>query len=166
MSRSNKRGVSAMVAYVMLISITIALSVLVYNWLSFYVEEDNIPECPSSVDVIIKSYDCVKTSVAGGDGYLNVTLKNKGLHSVDGFMLRVNDREGANLGIYVLNDSGGALMPGAEFFGHYNFTEPYPYGANEEKILEEITLLEVQPFLMEGEQVSCRSRSSQDIVCS
>ena len=38
----DKSALSNVVAYVLLISITIGLSVLVYNWLRFYVVEDDI----------------------------------------------------------------------------------------------------------------------------
>ena len=50
----NKRAVSMIVAYVILITIAIALSILVYNWLRFYVGPGEKVECPEGVSLIIQ----------------------------------------------------------------------------------------------------------------
>ena len=48
----------------------------------FKVGEDEVETCPESVDVIIKDYNCM----AGENGFLNISLKNKGRFSVDGYV--------------------------------------------------------------------------------
>jgi len=81
----NKRGVSLMVAYVLLIVIGISIGVLVYSWLKGWIPA-NLEECPEEVDLIIKSWEC-------GGGKINITLENKGLFSIDGFFLRAAQEE-------------------------------------------------------------------------
>jgi len=153
---SNKNAVSTIVAYVLLISITVSLSVMVFNWLRFYVGEKEIAQCPDAVDVIIENYDCV----SGGNGFLNITLKNKGRFSVDGYVLRVNDKANAEFGFYVLNKTGSSFSPGERVEGVYFFNKSY--GG---KKFTALTLVEVQPFLMKGEKINCKSYAYQKIKC-
>ncbi|MCR4284779.1 MAG: hypothetical protein NUV97_01890 [archaeon] len=155
LSRLNKnhRGLSNLVAYVLLITITLSLSVLVYNWLRFYVSEDELPACPDGVNIIIEDYFC------NGGSFLEVTLKNKGLFTVDGFTLRVHNRTGAELGFYTLNDTGVPILPGEE---HITIAvlDNTSVGS-----FPNLTLVEVQPFMREGEKISCKSTASQKISC-
>ena len=156
----DKSALSNMVAYVLLISITVGLSVLVYNWLSFYVSEDDIDECSDGVNIIISSYECYSTSGAE-KGSLRVVLKNKGRFTTDGFILRVHDRPGVDFGFYVFDDVGVGLLPGEEHEETYNF-EDYDFDGYE---LKTVSLVEVQPFIMDGESISCKSHTSQDVLC-
>jgi len=157
----DRSAVSNMVAYVILISITIGLSVLVYNWLSFYVGEDSVDECSDGVNVIIKSYECYATNDFG-DGRLTVTLKNKGRFTIDGYTLRVHDRPGADFGFYVLDENGVMIAPGEEYEQTYEFMDYSFDGYN----LSTVTFIEAQPFIMDGDEISCKSFASQDVVCS
>lgn len=154
--QKDKNAVSNIIAYVLLISITIGLSVMVYNWLRFYVSEETVEQCPSTVNVIIKDYYCS----SGANGFFNVTLKNKGLFNVDGYILRVHDRPDARFGFYILTDIGAPIAPGEENISTYFFNESYN-GKN----FTEITLIEVQPFLTKTGNISCKSYASQKIIC-
>lgn len=156
--RKNKKALSNLVAYVLLISITISLSVLVYGWLKFYVEGDDVIACPSNVNVIINNYNCS----SGVDGSLTVTLKNKGLFNIDGFVLRVHDRPDAKFGFYVFDSVGVPLSPGESFVGVYDFSNS-TINTND---ITDITFMDVQPFLVQdGDNVACESYASQRIVC-
>jgi hypothetical protein len=151
----DKRGLSNLVAYVLLISITVSLSFIVYNWLKFYVDDRGIEECPENVNVIVDSYECF--SEDGGN--FTVNIKNKGFFTVDGYVLRVHNRTGAEFGIYVLNETGSILKPGGKVKDFYDF--PTDGGINY------VTLVDVQPFLIiEGNKVSCESYASQKVTCS
>ncbi len=153
-----KKGLSNMVAYVLLISITIALSALVYNWLRFYVGESDIIECPDGVNLIIQNYSCS----SGSDGSLNVTLKNKGLFNSDGFIIRVNDRAGADSGFYTLEDSWINISVGSFYYNNYYFNDN-KYSSFD---LETITLIEVQPRMgTKKNPISCPAFTAQEIVC-
>jgi hypothetical protein len=162
LGNENKRAVSNVVAYVLLIVIAVALSVLVYNWLRFYVGEGDVSECLDGVGIIIKDYNCYETNEFGA-GRLSITLKNKGRFSIDGFSLRVHDRPGAEFGFYTLDEVGASIIPGGEHSVNYSFDD---YIFDDDKVLETLTLVEVQPFMMEGGNISCRSYAYQELVCA
>lgn len=151
-SKSNKKGLSEIISYVLLISITIALSVLVYNWLRFYVSGEEVPECSEGVNLIIKEFKCYSGK------NLTITLQNKGRFSVDGFTIRVHNRTDADFGFYTLNDTGVLVEPANETT---TFSDLTGFG--------NLTYLEVQPFVIDeengGEKISCKSDTSQEVVC-
>ena len=153
----NKSALSNMIAYVLLISITLSLSILVYGWLRFYVSESNIETCSDNVNIIIKSYECFD----GADGNLTVTLKNKGMFTVDGYILRVHDRPDADFGFYTFDDIEVEIKPGEEYEKTYLFSEE----SSAEKIFTTVTLVEVQPFIVEENQISCKAYASQRTGC-
>jgi hypothetical protein len=154
----DKRGLSNLIAYVLLISISISLSVVVYNWLSDYADQADIEKCPDGASIVIKGYSC-----NGSNGNLTVRLKNKGLFSVDGYILRVHDTPDAAFGFYVFNKSGSVIRPDEEVVYSYNYSDYNLAGDS----LMTVTLIEVQPFIGEGEEVSnCELVAAQKAVCS
>jgi len=159
MSPLSKKAISTMIAYVLLISISLSLSVMVYGWLRFYVAEEDIPACSDGVNIIITDYTCVRSGT-DYDGYLVIGLKNKGRFNVDGFNVRVNDRVGSDFGIYKIDDTGEELLVGGEVERKYYFNSTYI-----SKDIDEVTVVEVQPFIMDGEKISCQSLASQKILC-
>jgi flagellin-like protein len=161
-----KRALSNIVAYVLLIAITVSLSVLVYSWLRFYVSEDDIESCSEGVNVIIRSYQCFLPDVTGNGGRIMVTLKNKGLFTVDGYELRVHDRADASFGFYLFDDVGMQIEPGKEYTKTYwfNATEFLTLNPGESE-LTDVKFVEVQPFMNMGGEVRCKSYASQEVIC-
>ncbi len=159
----DKSALSNIVAYVLLISITISLSVLVYGWLRFYVSEEDVETCSDNVNLIIRSYECVEPDAEGVGGRIKVVLKNKGLFTVDGYELRVHDTEDANFGFYLFDDEGVSIAPGDEYNETYYFDENIQADNYQ---LDTVTLLEIQPFVNEGGKVRCKSYASQEIECN
>lgn len=100
--QSNKRAVSNIVAYVLLISITIALSVLVHNWLRNYVADDSVSECPSGVSIKIKKYLCQNE-----DNIMLLELENNGRYSFVDLSVKINNISNSDIGIY---DASGDLF--------------------------------------------------------
>ena len=92
---------------------------------------------------------------------MKVVLKNKGRFTVDGYILRVHDRPGAEFGFYTFDDVGVMIEPGGEHERTYEFSDYDFDGYN----ISTVTLVEVQPFMMDGESISCKSYASQEIVC-
>ena len=152
----DKKGLSNLVAYVLLVTITISLSVFVYGWLKTYVGGEEVETCPSNVNIVISSYECVSSA----EGNLSVKLRNKGLFNVDGYVLRVHNRPDAEFGFYVLDNDGMPIMPGEEVNATYNFVD---YTG---ETLTDVTFVEVQPFILEGERIACETHASQKVVCS
>lgn len=164
----NKKAVSIIVSYVLLITITLSLSVLVYNWLKFYVVDPEIPECSSNVNIIIQDFFCVpsNTNTTGfyTAGNVQITLKNKGLFNISGFNLRVHDRADAEFGLYSLEEGGVPLGPGDTFNETYLFDDivENTMAVNQ---LDTITIVEVQPFVEEDGKVICKSYAIQKVNC-
>jgi len=168
LAKGRKRALSNVVGYVLLISITISLSVIVYGWLRFYVSEDDVESCSDGVNVIIRSYECFKPNAEGVGGRIIVTLKNKGLFTVDGYELRVHDRVGADFGFYLFDDVGASILPGGEHIETYWFNESLQDIDGDTQIddmLDTVTLVEVQPFMLEGGEIRCKSYASQEVLC-
>ena len=79
----NKRGLSELVSYVLLVVIAVGLSVLVYNYLSAYAPKDK-PTCNQDISLVIQDSWCK----AGSPATINITLLNKGLFKVDAAYIR------------------------------------------------------------------------------
>jgi len=85
----NKKGVSVIVGYVLLISIGLVLGIIVYSYLKTYVPKDAM-ECPDGVSILITQYDCV------GDSF-NVTLKNNGKFNYMGYYIHASENSSIDL---------------------------------------------------------------------
>jgi hypothetical protein len=162
-----KKALSEIVAYVILITIGLSLSTLVYVWLKGYVAETPTKTCPEGTTLIIKEYICNHTR--SNNILLNLTIKNKGLFTVDGFLIKVNDRKDASIGIYNLYNSvapkyGETIPPGEERSYQYSLKDDV-YEGELKKIITNITLIEVQPFIDKTNKVFCESVSSQVTRC-
>jgi len=154
-----KKALRNMVAYAILISITLALSVLVYGWLKFYVSGTDVDTCPENVNLAIKDASC-KYGV-GTSGNFELTVRNNGLFNVSGYVLRVHERDDADFGFYMVNDTGVPLAPGEEDFVSYTYNQISDF-PNE----DHITLIEVQPFIVENGQLICKSYTTQKVTCT
>lgn len=83
MEIKNKKGVSEIVSYVLLIIIAITLSVLVYGFLKLYVPKEK-PECKEGINLIIENAQCIYDTKS-----LTVRLQNRGLFKLDRAFIRI-----------------------------------------------------------------------------
>jgi len=98
-----KKGVSAVIGYILLIVMVIGMSALVYIWLKSYVPTE-IPNCPDEVSVMIKDAYCV-------DSNLKIKIKNNGRFGIDGYYLKATtsaEQEIATLNL-AKNFAGGFI---------------------------------------------------------
>lgn len=81
----NKRGISPIVGYVLLITIGISLGAFVYSWMRSNIPRESL-KCPDSVSITLESYtyDCNKN-------HFNFSIKNNGLFSVAGYIIRATN---------------------------------------------------------------------------
>lgn len=88
----NRRGISVMIGYIFLITITIIISTIVFQQLKTYVPTETL-KCPEGVSFFIKeaAYDCVNKE-------LNITLKNNGRFSIAGYFISGADSPGKDIG--------------------------------------------------------------------
>ena len=76
----NKKGVSIMIGYVLLISIAIILGVVVFNWMKSYVPSEGL-KCPADTSLVIDKVECL-------GGAINVYTRNNGLHNVTSYFIK------------------------------------------------------------------------------
>lgn len=164
MLRLDKKGISLIVSYVLLISIGLSIAGLVYGWLRFYVDIEDVVKCPDGVSLIIIDSSYYQAQ-GGGSLSLNLTLQNKGRFNIDGYVVRINNRPGATTGTYKIYDSrdpvsDDTLSPGNSNQLKFNST-----------ILDKhtrICFVEVQPFIKDekNQTVPCDQVSTRKIDCS
>lgn len=86
----NKKAVSIMIGYVLLIIIAVAVSVLVYGFLKAYVPKEK-PQCEKELALIIEE---VKINCESDvPQSIDVTVNNRGLFKVDAVFIRL-EKEG------------------------------------------------------------------------
>ena len=79
--KKNKRGVSEMVGYVLLITLAIVMGIIAYSWMKTYLPKE-INICPDGVSLFIEKAELNQT-----DFQLKLTLKNNGLFDVYGYFI-------------------------------------------------------------------------------
>ena len=82
----DKKGLSIMIGYVLLIAGAIAMGAVVFMWMKSYVPTDT-QECDDGVSILVKEYECITDN---GIINLNITLKNTGRFSIEGFFIRAS----------------------------------------------------------------------------
>ncbi len=85
--QKNKRGISLMVSYVLLVVIAIALGALVYSYLKHYLPSDKA-ECSDDISITATEVSCDRRSDTAS---LSVKLYNSGLFNISGVYLRFAD---------------------------------------------------------------------------
>lgn len=76
----NKKGVSEIIGYILLISIAVVMSVIVYGWLRSYVPTEEF-KCPDEVALRIDGISC-------SNNELRIDLTNSGKFSIYGYYIR------------------------------------------------------------------------------
>ncbi len=137
MKRINKKGVSVVVGYVLLITFGIIISVIVYSYLKSFVPSDT-PACPDGVSIFVRnySYDCTT-------GVLNLTLENNGKFNINGYFAHGSTNPNATIAtedfskMFNSNRSNnGTTLTGAVFF-YRNTSMPFVFG---DKTMQSFTL--------------------------
>ncbi|RMD45278.1 hypothetical protein D6829_02680 [Candidatus Pacearchaeota archaeon] len=159
--QSNRYAVSIMVSYVLLITITLSLSAIVYQWLKAYVEVKEPLECPDGVSLVITNYTCSKSFHS-----FSVTLKNKGRFNTSGFVIRVSDSSNSKFGVEEPVEPplppGGQppskkLFPGEERKFSYLFPGRY----------SDLKLIDIQPEIeRDGKKIVCSTYTVQKVSCN
>ena len=83
----NKKGISIIIGYVLLVTFAIILGGILYQWLKTYVPKD-ILKCPDGVSVFIEKVSCINIA---DKLELNLTLKNNGRFAIAGYFIHATD---------------------------------------------------------------------------
>jgi hypothetical protein len=159
----DKKGVSLMIGYVLLIIIAISLSIAVYAFLVLYLPSEE-PGCPEDIKIIVNEVSCIWSS---GDGkwQIEVSVTNKGLFGIDGIFIRVGDKDRIYKEVVNEDDeeflTGGGLPPGEEeTLGPYNL-EDWTEGQTTPPTNYEI---EIEPFIFELDKSNKPQLCSHNLV--
>ncbi len=85
--QANKKGVSIVIGYVLLVTFAIIISAMVYAWMKTYVPTGKL-ECPDGTSLMIKSVNC---SYNGTNYVLSLTLKNNGRFNLAGYYIHATN---------------------------------------------------------------------------
>lgn len=165
----NKKAVSPIIAYVLLIVIGVSISVMVYNFLKVQIPNQE-EKCPEDVHIVVKNSLCDESN-----NRLNITFQNKGLFNVDGIFLRgVNQSGGAAVTPIRLEQDLNPLTDSAKGFFYFGRGTPNPLSPSEEINImfiyndPGIYGVQVQPFIIsdKGKLILCsESVINNDIEC-
>ncbi|MCX8158734.1 MAG: hypothetical protein N3D20_00330 [Candidatus Pacearchaeota archaeon] len=81
----NKKAISEMISYVLLIVIAVVMSVMVYAYIKVYLPKSQ-PSCQEEINLILNNYVCDIQK-----GILHLSLTNKGLFKVKGAYIRIGN---------------------------------------------------------------------------
>lgn len=163
-SRQNKRAVSEMLAYVLLIAISISLAIGVYAWLVFIaggIEE--LEKCPDGVSLIIQSYECL------GNKKIQIEAKNKGLFNVSGYYIKGTNNKSQIAWFKLKNESADCgikegmceflspLPPANSVFHNFSYNG-----------LGNLIKIEIEPFKksQKGDYIPCENAAiNEEVNC-
>lgn len=167
--RKNKMGVSVMIGYILLISIAVAISVMIYHWIKTYVPKD-LPDCPDGTSIAIKKSSCTISS----DIILSVTLENNGRFNIAGYLIRATDSSEQELATIDLSSSftsGGIKAENMILFENSNKNTVEP---NEERVSiftldDQIYSIEITPIRFQEESsrtalMICGSAKTREVI--
>lgn len=148
--RQNKKAISEMVSYILLIVIAMSIAIGVYSWLKIYVPAENTEKCAEETAIAINDFNC---TAAGEDKILTLTIENKGLFNIQGFFARAsNDSEQLPSTMLEILSAGQIGVK-----GRYDFPEEDKFKPGEIKDfdfiytdLASIKRVQIQPFIRDS----------------
>lgn len=153
LSQLNKKGVSEMIGYVILIAIAVSISIAVFFYLKLYLPDER-PECDVDIRLTMDSVSCVWSSPTNPSFVnINLNITNRGLFKVEGAYIKIGDydrafREDLNADLTLIsgcNGNTGFLNPGEKFCKTYTYS-PVPTGVQEISV-QPVVWIENKPIL-------------------
>ena len=168
----DKKAVSLLISYVLLVSFAVIMGVLVYNWM----KPDSPPDlnCPEGTSLFIKDAYCYD-----GSGKFNLTLilENNGRFDIAGFYIHATNSSSQTLATIDLStkmSTGGTRLPGTSIIIPFVVDDLGPGETTQEikfDLSEGIYSIEVTPVRYQGKAgkekyVSCGdAKVKQKINC-
>lgn len=163
--RRNKRGVSEMVAYVILISIALGLALAVYTYLTYVVKIiEPVKNCKDGTTVYLESYSCDNISQT-----ITLKIKNNGRFNLDGVIVKFSDNSTKSPVTMLMPDySAFGGVSTAPTKGHYTFSLLNPGSVRDAKFSRMISsteiynpadgivrVVQIQPFIADKKKIAC-----------
>ncbi len=175
--KTNKKAVSIMIGYVLLITFAIIMSTIVYQWAKTYVPKESL-DCPDGVSISIKEFSCEQGTLSTP---LNLTLENNGRFNIAGYFIHGTNDSGQELATidlsqYLNEFYGGGKIDNSVLFmlggGDNSFVIDDEPKMHVFELKEHIYSIEIIPIRIQGEGnkkrfVSCGDVKIKEIVnCS
>lgn len=165
----NKKGVSEIISYVLLIVISLGLATGVYTWLKVYVapSQNEADICQENTAITLNDYSC---QTIGLNKYINLDIQNTGYFSIDGFFIKVSNISGSGLattaiktsdyqnplsGRYDFSFLNLKFSPGKKITTNFSYNE-----------LGSIKKIHIQPFVIGAKSktiIPCENKIELDI---
>lgn len=169
----NQKGISIVVGYVLLITISIVMSILVYQWIKTYVPTTPL-ECSEGTSIFIREtdYDCINSK-------LNITLRNNGKFSINGIYARVSNIEGQELATIDISSkliSGGIISDNSIVFSEFVENELTPSEPTNQRLVSfnldgigrvykiEIVPTRIQEIDDKKRSLSCNNAKTEEVL--
>ncbi len=141
----NKKAISEIVSYTLLIVIVLGIAATVFYFLKVYASKKPSVECPEDLFLVIKSYTCTSSNWE-----LNLTIKNKGYFNISGFYARAR-RDYENVSTGILKQWNGEspvylepeLASGQEVILNFNYAN----------FRSSLAAVELQPYIKENDEL-------------
>jgi len=142
--KPNKRAISEIVSYVLIIVISLSLAVGVFSLMKLYIKKPP-KECSEEVSLVIYDYICNSSTKI-----IEITFENRGLFKIDGFFIHASNKQDATEATMELNLAEvilpSPLQPEEKFTKQFRFAQ-----------LGNITLISIEPFkFIDKEKVACQ----------
>jgi len=173
----NRRGLSQVIGYVLIIAISITMSIIVYAWLLPIIPTPDI-KCAEGTSIFIKdaAYACTP-----GAETLNITVQNNGNFNVNGYYIRVSNVSDQNaLAIIDISSRikvGGNISGNSIIFNNliYNYLTPeepnnvrtssFDVSGYGRLYKVEITPTRIEEYGNKKKFVGCRNAVKEALVC-
>ena len=157
----NKRGVSLMIGYVILIAIAIALSTAVFFFLKLYLPSEK-PQCYENIDLVIDESNCSiinfdPISGLGAAANIYIAFSNRGLFSLDAAYIKFGEVDRTfrtilhdperDLLSSNCNGQSPNLRPGAQFCKPFTYSSTVSSSKVYEVSVEPLIWIDNKPVL-------------------
>ncbi|MAG78898.1 hypothetical protein CMI40_00800 [Candidatus Pacearchaeota archaeon] len=168
----NKKGISVMIGYVLLISSLVVMGGIVYQWMKTFVPTEVI-DCPDGVSIYIRDVKCENVN---GSYQLNLELRNNGRFDIGGYFIHIADNPNQELATIDITEnlisSGIKMNPGIKFdigIGEDNSFKPNKDVTNVFILNNTINLVEIIPLRFQEDDnknkfVSCGNSKVKEVV--
>lgn len=149
---NNKKAISAIIGYVLLISFAVVISAFVYSWMSSYVPTEEL-KCPDGISIYIQSATIDSSN-------LELTIKNNGRFNIAGYFIRgaatleqklttieLSQYLDTSTGSQKLNPGVKLILSGGTEIEDENILNPTQTFSNTFKAIPTIARIEITPFI-------------------
>jgi hypothetical protein len=154
----NKKALSEMVSYVLLISIVVVAAIAVIGWIMTYVNVEPVADCEPGTSLILDSYTCSNSSEIA----IELRLKNNGRFNIAGVTVAVGNSTNSTPDTYLIaKEDVPGILPGRVWFedgkikpGGYetielrNITGDPSNPSDRVPLNFDVKVIQIQPFIL------------------